>query len=189
MRLLCDGEEPEVGLIRGWRNELFAVAVLALAAWLLGVLLGQVKPALAAAFALYLAWHLYNFIRLQSWIARRRSFRLPLSLGVWEAVFDGLQREALHNRRRKRALLASLTAFRRAADILPDALCVIDQDNQVVWHNPAAERLLGLGRSNGDRGQAITRTIRHPVLEDDLERGNSSRRSTARGRRTPGRAA
>ena len=50
-------------------------------------------------------------------------------MGAWFVSWHGsLQREALHNRRRKRALLASLTAFRRAADILPDALCVIDQE-------------------------------------------------------------
>lgn len=122
----------------------------------------------------YLGWHLGNFLLLQSWIGRRRRFHLPVSLGVWEAVFDGLQRERLRKRRRGRRLITSLSDYRDAAGTLPEALVVLSEAGTVCWFNPAARKLLGL-RWPADLGKDITRVVIHPVLEDDLAAGRSSR--------------
>ena len=161
-------------MIRAWRNELLCVAAAALALVLLGLLTGYTYLALGFGVLVYLGWHLFNFVLLQLWIGRRRRFRLPLSFGVWEAVFDGLQREQLRNRKRKRQLAASLGDYRKAAEILPDAFVVLSETGTVRWFNPAARRLLGL-RWPADVDKDVTKVITHPVLEDNLEAGRSSR--------------
>ncbi len=161
-------------MIRAWRNELLCLAAIASAALLLGLLFGQTRLALGLVLFGYLGWHLVNLLLLQSWLARRRSFRLPLSFGVWEAVFDGLQRRELLNRKRMRRLIASVSVYRDAAAILPDALVVLSESGEIHWFNPAARRLLALHRP-GDLGRKVTEFIAHPVLEDDLAGGRSSR--------------
>lgn len=129
---------------------------------------------LGIGLIIYLGWHLSNFLLLQYWIGGHRGFRLPVSLGIWESIFDGLQRERLQKRRRGRQLIASLSDCREAAGILPDALIIISGEGTVRWFNPAARKLLGL-RWPTDRGRLVTKVVTHPVLEDDLAQGHSSR--------------
>jgi two-component system phosphate regulon sensor histidine kinase PhoR len=145
-----------------------------MAATLLGLLLGRMHLFLVLSLAAYFTWHVFNLLLLQTWIARRRGFRLPVSLGVWESVFNGLQREQMRRRRRSRGLIASLSDYREAAQILPDALVVLSNQGTVRWFNAAARELLGLRRPDGV-GVDITRILKHPVLEDDLAKGRSSR--------------
>ncbi len=161
-------------MIRAWRNELLCVAAAALALLLLGLLTGYTNLLLGFGALVYLGWHLVNFVLLQLWIGRRRSFRLPLSFGVWEAVFNGLQREQLRHRKRKHQLAASLGDYRKATEILPDAFVVLSEEGAIRWFNPAARKLLGL-RWPADLDKDVTKVITHPVLEDNLEAGRSSR--------------
>ncbi len=161
-------------MIRAWRNELLFVAAGSSALLILGLLFGETRLLLGLGLLGYLGWHLGNFLLLQSWIGRRRGFRLPVSLGVWEAVFDGLQRERLRKRRRGRRLITFLSDYRDAAETLPDALVVLSETGSICWFNPAARKLLGL-RWPADLGKDIARVVTHPVLEDDLAAGRSSR--------------
>ena len=160
-------------MIHAWRNELICVAAIALVLLLLGLLFGNTPLWLLLGLFGYVAWHIANFLLLQAWIARRRQSRLPLSFGIWEAVFDGLQREQLRNRRRRRRLMASFSDIRDAARSLPDALVTLSDDAIVRWHNPAAERLLGLHWPDS-RGTGLQALLRHPVLDDDIAEGRAS---------------
>ena len=161
-------------MIRAWCKELFWVAVFAVLLFFLGLLLGVPQLLLGLSLAGYLGWHVANFLLLQSWIERRRSFRLPVSLGVWETVFDGLQREQLRKRRRRHSLIEFLSDYREAAESLPDALVVLSETGRIRWFNAAASKLLALS-SPADLGKEATQVVRHPVLEDDLAKGQSSR--------------
>ncbi len=161
-------------MIRSWRNELICVAGAGLGLLLLGMFLGEVEILLGAGLIIYLGWHTFNLILLQRWAARGRGSRLPVSLGVWEGVFDGLQRQQLRDRRRRRTLAHTLTEFRGAGARLPDALVVMDDENRILWFNAAAERLLALGRPR-DLGQAVTGLVRHPALADALAGAGSGR--------------
>ena len=161
-------------MIRAWRVELLWVAAITLALLLLGQLLGNMPLLLGLGAIAYLGWHLINFLLLQSWIGRRRRFRLPLSLGIWEAVFDGLQRELLRKRRRRRRLLALLSDCRDAAETLPDAIVILTETANIRWCNAAACSLLGL-HLPADLGKDIKRVVSHPELEGDLAKGHSSR--------------
>ena len=161
-------------MIRAWRKELLCVGVVLLVLTLLGLLSGEPLVWFQIGLLVYLGWHLINFFLLQIWIGGRKGFRLPVSLGIWEAVFDGLQRERLQKRRRGRQLVASLSDCREAAGILPDAMVFLSQDGAIRWFNPAARKLLGL-RWPTDRGRKVTKILAHPILEDDLAKGHSSR--------------
>ncbi len=160
-------------MIRAWRNELLCLAAIAAVALVVGLLMGEARLLFALTLLGYLGWHLFNFLLLQAWLAHDRSFRLPVSYGVWEAVFDGLQRRELRHRRRARRQIESLSDCRDAAVSLPDALVVLSETGAVHWFNPAGSRLLGL-RWPGDLHRSITELVPHPVLEVDLAEGRSS---------------
>jgi len=161
-------------MLRAWRNELLCVAGVGLGLLLLALFVGEVEVLLGAGLIAYLGWHTFNLILLQRWVGRGRGSRLPVSLGVWEGVFDGLQRRQLRDRRRRRALAQTLTEFRGAGARLPDALVVLDDDNRILWFNAAAERLLALKRPR-DLGQDVTGLVRHPALADALAGAGSGR--------------
>jgi len=160
-------------LIRAWVHELIFAGAAALLLTLIGYLTGRLGLLVGLGLLGYLAWHLINFLRLQSWIAGRRKNRLPMSYGVWETVFDGLQRDQLRKRKRGRKLIASLADYRRTLATLPDAFVVLSESGSVRWLNRAAESLLGL-RNSKDLGKNISTVIGHPILDDALAAGRSS---------------
>ncbi len=154
-------------MLRGWRNELCGVTGLGLVVLLLGLLIGHAQILLAVALVAYLGWHIFNLILLQRWVGHGRSFRLPVSLGVWETVFNGLQKRQLRMRRNRDLLVRSIAELRDAGAQLPDGLVALDEDRCILWFNAAAERLLGLRRPR-DLGRDVTSLIHHPALADAL---------------------
>lgn len=64
---------------------------------------------------------------------------------------------------RERHLLMQLRNLRSAADVLPDAIVLIDEKGRARWFNGAAERLLGLSRRR-DRGVRLTERLRDSEL-------------------------
>ena len=154
-------------MLRAWRNEVFCLLSAGLVLLLLGAILGHMERLLGIGLAAYLGWHLFNLALLYRWIAYSHRFRLPVTFGIWEAVFDGLQRRQLLGRRRRRGLMRRLREFRNAEDRLPDALVLLKEDRSVLWFNAAAAKLLGLRRPQ-DLGRDVTELIRHPALEDAL---------------------
>jgi len=161
-------------MLLAWRNELLCVLAAAGALAIVGMASGALAWSLGVGLAAYGCWHAGNFVALQRWIAHGRRFRLPASLGVWEAVFDGLQRRQLRNRRRRSVLARALGQSRRAAERLPDGLVLLAADHTVLWFNSAAAKLLALARER-DQGAEITALIDHPLLPDILVASDPTR--------------
>jgi two-component system phosphate regulon sensor histidine kinase PhoR len=76
-------------------------------------------------------------------------------------------------RQRRRQLLAIIREFRDATDALPDAVVVLDGSDQIIWSNPAAARLLGLGRHQY-RGRPITDLLQDPKIGEWLGKRRSN---------------
>ncbi len=161
-------------MLAAWRSEILGFLAVGLVLLLLGLFLGRTEVLLTAGLVAYVGWHLLNLVLLQRWISNGYRFRLPVSFGLWEAIFDGLQRRQLANRRRRRGLVRQLRGFRDAGDRLPDALVLLNEDNSILWCNAAAEKLLALRRPQ-DLGRDITDLVRHPALPDVLSRARSGR--------------
>lgn len=154
-------------MFSAWRKEFLCFLAVGLVLLLLGLVVGRTEILLGTGLAAYVAWHLLNLVLLQRWISHGHRFRLPVSFGIWEAIFDGLQHRQLRNRRRRRSLARHLRGFRDAGDRLPDALVLLAGDNTVLWFNAAAGRHLAL-RWPQDSGRDVTDLILHPALQDAL---------------------
>ncbi len=71
---------------------------------------------------------------------------------------------------RSRRIASSLRDLRNAASQLPDAVVLLDQNQQVRWFNHAAENLLGLSRPK-DRGVLLQQRLATSDLSDWLRDG------------------
>ncbi|MCC7256839.1 MAG: phosphate regulon sensor histidine kinase PhoR [Gammaproteobacteria bacterium] len=136
-----------------------------LAALAMGGLVGwlydhAVVGLLGGALAL-LGWHLVNLYRLDTWLRTGHIEAVPDGVGIWPPVFariEYLRDKVRHERRRWRRLVRELRA---SAGAFPDGGVLLDEKREIVAHNIAAERLLGLRRLR-DRGQRIENLLRHP---------------------------
>lgn len=128
-----------------WLKTLATLALLLLAAGVLGLLTGHVWMCIALASIGALAWHYWRLRRVLRRLTARQRWDMGGGNGVWNELDRLLYRNQLEMRTRKRRLLDMLRSYRAAAAALPDAVVVVDRNSQrVQWFNEAATSLLGL---------------------------------------------
>ena len=150
-------------MIGPWRafigRSLAALALAVSLGWFLGDILLTVLLATAAG----LGWHLFHIYRLFQWL-QSGSGPLPSATGgIWAEIYNRLQRFQQRHRQRELKLTEILDQYQHATAAVPDAAAVINNDDEVIWCNDAAERLLGL-RTKQDVGQPIVNLVRHPAF-------------------------
>jgi two-component system, OmpR family, phosphate regulon sensor histidine kinase PhoR len=143
-----------------WAYVAARFAALIGAAALLGWFFGHTFAWLSAALLGYLGWHLWHLWQLESWLRRKLGEPPRDAPGLWGGVFAQLHRLRLQSRARKKRLARVLKEFRKSTQALPDAGVVLDLDNDIVWLNESATRLLGLRPE--DRGQRVENLLRVP---------------------------
>ena len=122
-------------MLRAWRAEILWIAAIASVSLVLGLILGQLRLLLSIGLVVYLGWHAFHLALLLHWIAGGQRTRLPVTMALWEAVFDGLQGRQLRDRRRRRSIAGMLSEFRDSATRLPDAVVLLDERNRILWFN------------------------------------------------------
>ncbi|MDT8403873.1 phosphate regulon sensor histidine kinase PhoR [Sulfuriflexus sp.] len=148
---------------RGWSDELWRITFMVAAVLLLTAIFGEFFTWAALAGIGYLTWHLHNLLKLVDWINLRLGGEPPESSGIWEEVFLQLFRFRQRNRRRHKRLVSRLSRFQEAAQALPDAIIVMNNQGTIEWCNNAATRMLGVHTTN-DLGQRILNLVRTPAL-------------------------
>jgi len=132
---------------------------------LLGLFLGDYGWSLAGGLAAYLAWHLYQLIRLHHWLkAYQPDEPPPDGHGLWGEVFDGLYNIQRRDQRVRGRLQAVIDRVQESTAALQDAVIMLDAEGNLEWWNRAAETLLGL-KTPQDSGQPITNLVRHPQFK------------------------
>ena len=130
-------------------------------ATLVGLWFGQAMLGLLCGALVCLGWHLWQLYRLQRWLSKADWSQLPEVGGAWGDIYLRFIRLRQRNRKRKRKLSRLLKRFQQAVTALPDGMITLNENNQVIWFNKAAQRLLGL-RMPHDLDLHITMLVRHP---------------------------
>src|SRR6202046_1995268 len=144
-----------------WTFALVRLAGILLAGLILGALIGPTSAWLLAAACLYLAWQLLNLYRLDRWLRLRSQLDPPNIGGIWGDIIGQVVR--LHRRKQfhKQRLVQLFRELRRSTAALPDGVIILSSQNEIVWFNRQAARLLGLRRPV-DIGLRIDNLIRSP---------------------------
>jgi two-component system phosphate regulon sensor histidine kinase PhoR len=144
-----------------WTFALARLAGILMAGLMLGLLVGPVWLWVLAAACLYLGWQLLNLHRLDRWLRLRSQIDPPNLGGIWGDIIGQVVR--LHRRKQfhKQRLVQLYRELRRSTAALPDGVIILSSQNEIVWFNRQAARLLGLKRPI-DVGLRIDNLIRSP---------------------------
>jgi len=144
-----------------WTFALARLAGILLAGLCVGLLVGPIWLWLLAAACLYLAWQLVNLYLLDRWLRLRSQMDPPNIGGIWGDVIGQVIR--LHRRKRyhKQRLVQLYRELRRSTAALPDGVIILSTQNEILWFNRQAARLMGLKRPV-DVGLRVDNLIRTP---------------------------
>jgi two-component system, OmpR family, phosphate regulon sensor histidine kinase PhoR len=151
-----------------WASHLFALAGWLVGALLLGIWFGQIAWWLAGALALYAGYTLRNVYLLDRVLSGGR--RLPMfeTRGLWPELVARVDKLRVKSRNRKKRYHRLLREVRESTGALNDAGIILNADNEIVWFNSAATRLLGLDAAR-DVGHRIDNLLRHPDFVEYLQ--------------------
>ncbi|HAV88094.1 MAG TPA: PAS domain-containing sensor histidine kinase [Pseudomonas sp.] len=158
---------------RDWQGALVRKLLLLLGVCLLlGLATGEYGWALALGALGYLAWTLYQVLRLQRWLkSSEPDSPPPDAVGLWGDVFDSLYQMQRRDLRLRGQLQAVIDRVQGSTAALKDAVIMLDCDGNLEWWNPAADHLLGL-KKRQDSGHPITNLVRHPAFKEYFEKGH-----------------
>ncbi len=144
-----------------WMIELWRAGGLLLTMLIVGWFLGHTLLFVLLGAVGYLAWHLFNLVRLERWLRVGEKSDPPASTGLWGDVFNEIYRLEMRSHKQQRKLARTLNRFEEAAAALPDGIVVLSTQGIIEWFNNAARDMLGL-RLPHDIGQRIANLLRHP---------------------------
>jgi two-component system, OmpR family, phosphate regulon sensor histidine kinase PhoR len=144
-----------------WTFALARLAGILLAGVCIGLIVAPIWLWVLAAACLYLAWQLLNLYRLDRWLRLRSQLDPPNIGGIWGDIIGQVVR--LHRRKQfhKQRLVQLFRELRRSTAALPDGVIILSSQNEIVWFNRQAARLLGLRRPV-DIGLRVDNLIRTP---------------------------
>ncbi len=153
-----------------WTYALARLAGILLLGFSMGLLVGPVWLWIALAVCGYLGWQLANIYRLDRWLRMRSQLAPPRIGGIWGDVIAQVVR--LHKRKQfhKQRLVQLFRELRRSTAALPDGVIILSSQNEIVWFNRQAGRLLGLKRPT-DVGLRVDNLIRSPEFVHYLHSG------------------
>ena len=154
-----------------WR-EIWILTAIALGSLAVGAVSGRPFIVAAVGFGLYIASSLRHLVALHHWLTRRTG-ELPDAEGLWGEVFAQIHRLVRRAERRQDQLAGMLGRFQEAAAVMPDAVVIVSQADEIEWANPAARSLLGIDYPR-DVGQRLANLLRHPDFAEYVEGANFS---------------
>jgi two-component system, OmpR family, phosphate regulon sensor histidine kinase PhoR len=134
-----------------------------LAALILGFATGRIALALAIAAGIYLAVQVWNLVRLEHWLRRRRIETPPDFSALWGEVVAIVSRIYRRKQFHRARVTALLREFRRLTTAMPEGAVLLGPEHEILWFNRRAAEWLGLRRKR-DFGIRVENLVRHPAF-------------------------
>ncbi|HEV8333433.1 MAG TPA: phosphate regulon sensor histidine kinase PhoR [Steroidobacteraceae bacterium] len=141
-----------------------------LAALVLGFATGRIALAFATVTGAYLAVQVWNLVRLERWLRRRRIETPPDFSGLWGEVVAIVSRIYRRKQFHRARVTALLREFRRLTTAMPEGAVLLGPEHEILWFNHRAAEWLGLRRKR-DFGIRIENLVRHPDFVEYLREG------------------
>lgn len=150
----------------GWQS-ISRLGMTLLAAFLVGLATGYITLAFAIVLAVYGAVQLWNLLRFEHWLRRRRIEDPPDISGLWGEVVAIVSRIYRRKQFHRARVTALLREFRRMTTAMPEGAVLLGPEHEILWFNHRAAEWLGLRRKR-DRGIRIENLVRHPDFVEYL---------------------
>jgi two-component system phosphate regulon sensor histidine kinase PhoR len=138
--------------------------------FIVGVISGHLALTLAVVLGAYLFIQIWNLLRLERWLRRRRVDSPPDIAGPWGeviAIIDRIYRRKNYHRSQVTGLLRE---FRRLTSAMPEGAILLGPEHEILWFNQRAAAWLNLHRKR-DFGIRIENLVRHPGFVEYLKSG------------------
>ncbi len=161
--------------MRMWGSPLPTLFLLCTAALISWPIIGLTAALIifAGGLLILLLHHVYNLSLLYHWLRDPRVKTVPEGSGSWENVFSYMKRLLKWQRASEYSLSKALDRFQLAGAAFPEAVVLLDDNDEIAWCNPRAETYFGL-RTKRDQGAQITYILRQPRFSAYLRSGNIS---------------
>jgi two-component system phosphate regulon sensor histidine kinase PhoR len=150
----------------GWQS-VSRLGITLLAAFLIGLATGRIALAFAVVLAIYAGVQLWNLLRLEHWLRRRRIEDPPDISGLWGEVVAIVSRIYRRKQFHRARVTALLREFRTLTTAMPEGAVLLGPEHEILWFNHRAAQWLGLKRKR-DFGIRITNLVRHPDFVEYL---------------------
>jgi two-component system, OmpR family, phosphate regulon sensor histidine kinase PhoR len=138
-----------------------------LAALVLGFATGYIALAFAITFGIYAAVQVWNLVRLERWLRRRRIENPPDFSSLWGEVVAIVSRIYRRKQFHRARVTALLREFRRLTTAMPEGAVLLGPEHEILWFNHRAAQWLGLRRKR-DFGIRVENLVRHPDFVEYL---------------------
>lgn len=127
-----------------WLRSIARVVIFLAACTLIGLYIDHLTLTLLFGTFVLLGWHYWRLYRLNYWLWHSKKISPPSSQGIWSHIYQGIYRNNLKSRDKRKALGEVIRRFRQGSEALPDAAIVVDDSSQITWCNRLARIELGL---------------------------------------------
>ncbi len=131
-----------------------------LIASLIGFGVGYFWSCIFVAFVVFFILQLRSLYLVNEWISNR-PYDIPPNLsGIWGALLFNVYRAQRQERIVQAEMVGLIDRAQSSLVALAEAVVLIDDQHQIEWWNPAAEKLLGINPL--DRGRNLLAILRQP---------------------------
>jgi two-component system phosphate regulon sensor histidine kinase PhoR len=130
---------------------------------------------LAGIQAFVMIRRLWQEFRLARWLENPDEVDPPDATGTWGDIFYRLQKLQKRQKASRGQLTSALEQFEHAAMAVPDAMVILNGNEQIDWCNPASRTYMGLDCER-DRGQFIRYLMRQAHFLEFLDAADYSQR-------------
>jgi two-component system phosphate regulon sensor histidine kinase PhoR len=128
---------------------------------------------LAGIQAIVMLRRLLQEFRLARWLENPDEVTPPDATGTWGDIFYRLEKLQRRQRTSRSELTNALEQFEHAAQAVPDAMIILNGNEQIEWCNPASRKYMGLDCER-DRGQFIRYLLRQAHFIEFLDAADFS---------------
>ena len=144
------------------KQDLRLLAFFLIIAAFIGFGTGYLGPCLLVAFGLFFALQMRSLYLVNDWISNR-PYDVPPNLdGIWGALLFNVYRAQRQERIVQAEMVGLIDRAQSSLVALQEAVVLIDENHQIEWWNPAAEKLLGI--QSLDLGRNILTILRQPIF-------------------------
>ncbi|HWK75632.1 MAG TPA: phosphate regulon sensor histidine kinase PhoR [Povalibacter sp.] len=152
----------------GWKA-VTRLAIVMTLTLLVGLAFG-VAQTFAVVLAIYLFIQIWNLLRLDRWLRRRRMEMPPDINGPWGEVIAIIDRLYRRKQYHKAQVTGLMREFRRLTSAMPEGAVLLGPEHEILWFNRRAGDWLSLHRKR-DFGIRIENLVRHPGFVEYLKTG------------------
>lgn len=145
------------------QHDIWKILFILTLAVLFGLAIDHIWEAISLTAIGIIGWQIQRLNVLYKWIENPNRYAMPETTGQLYLLHRLLDRQSRRRRVRQKKLSSLISRFRKAVEVIPDAIVLIDQHGDIQWANENANKLIGIHWPQ-DANLRLVNLVRDPKL-------------------------